>query len=142
VTDDAGTALGTLTRAGLAAADADAWWQARPVLRGEFEADAHAGAQHWARSQQLLSSLPSKPQRGANETAAAQALLTAAAATREAFLVQHVVELYARLTSHHSRFLPVHELVYAAATLVPGLTPTPAQVASEACLRQADNDGI
>lgn len=36
----------------------------------------------------------------------------------------------------------MHELVYAAATLVPGLTPMPAQVASEACLRQADKDGI
>ncbi|MBK6296365.1 MAG: enoyl-CoA hydratase/isomerase family protein [Rhodoferax sp.] len=142
MTDDAGTALGTLTRAGLAAADADAWWQARPVLRGEFEADALVCWQHWARSQQLLSCLPSKPQRRAHEAAAAQTLLTAAAATREAFLVQHVVDLYARLTSQHTRFLPVHELVYAASALVPGLTPTPAQVTSEACLRQADKDGI
>ncbi len=54
----------------------------------------------------------------------------------------HVEALYDKLTRNRSQFIRLEDLVFAAATAVPGLTPTAAQVAAEAELLQRDKDGV
>src|SRR3954454_19786707 len=50
--------------------------------------------------------------------------------------------LYAELSEGFSRVLRAEELVYAAAELVPGLTPTREQVAAEREHLQKDKEGL
>ena len=54
----------------------------------------------------------------------------------------HAEALYDKLTRNRSQFIRLEDLVFAAATAVPGLTPTAAQVAAEAELLQRDKDGV
>ena len=68
-------------------------------------------------------------------------MLERARAARRAFLDAHVGELYAGLTHNLARFMRVEELVYAAANICPGLTPTRAEVEIDRNLLQRDKDG-
>ncbi len=61
---------------------------------------------------------------------------------RTRFLRAHVEAVYDRLTHNRSRFIRVEHLVYDAAALVPGLTPTRAQVAAESACLQRDKEGL
>lgn len=135
-------ALAQLTAAGFAASDATPWQQATPVLRGDFEADAAASTRFFALTQSLLQRLPTKPRREAAQALAALELLRSARAARERFLSLHAGSLYERLTAARSRFVLAQDLPDAAARLVPGLCPTPPQVAAEAAVRQGDKDGV
>src|SRR4051812_41576545 len=60
---------------------------------------------------------------------------------RDAFLARHVHALYARLTDDGNDGLRADDLVYAAAELVPGLTPTREQVERERERLQKDKEG-
>lgn len=131
-----------LTAAGIAPSLATAWQQATPTPLGDFAADAAASSHYFTLSQSLLERLPAKPKRDAREAAAARTLLHGGRAARERFLARHVVTLYDRLTAARSRFVLAHDLPDAAARLVPGLCPSPAQLAAEASSRQGDKDGI
>jgi thioesterase DpgC len=68
-------------------------------------------------------------------------LLSAGRASRESFLAAHVDEVYDRLTERRSIFRRLDDLVYRAATLVPGLVPTREEVDAEAAHPQRDKDG-
>ncbi|MBO0738944.1 MAG: enoyl-CoA hydratase/isomerase family protein, partial [Alphaproteobacteria bacterium] len=62
---------------------------------------------------------------------------------KEAFFRRHAAAIYADLTSNHTRFLRVSELVYGAAERFPFLLPTRAQIVAERALaRQSAKKGL
>jgi enoyl-CoA hydratase/carnithine racemase len=131
-----------LRAAGFVRAAVAEWEEAVPPLSGGLAEDCNGHAAFWALSKELLATLPAKRKRTVPEGAAAEAILSAARASREAFLKAHAVAIYERVTAGRSRFLRLKELVFAAADVVPGLVPSSAEVAAEAALRQGDKDGV
>jgi len=136
------SALAPMRAAGLAERETQQWSDALPRATGEYEADARGYSGFWRRSASLLQALPPKPRRGEAEQAAAEAILSVGRASRESFLAAHVEAVYDRLTGRGSTFRRLDDLVYAAAELVPGLTPTRTEVAAEAAHPQRDKDGV
>ena len=128
--------------AGLPEQAALEWSEAFPAGTGDYESDAQTFGAFWSRSAALLRSLPPKPRRNGVEQAAADALLSLARASREAFLAVHVDEIYARLTDRGSKFRRLDDLAYEAAKVVPGLVPTRQEVDAEAARRQGEKDGV
>jgi thioesterase DpgC len=116
--------------------------EAMPHLTGVFDADVAACTPFWEATAATLAVLPAKKLRSPEEAASAARLLEHGRALREGFLRVHASGLYDRLTAGRTRSLRVDALAYEAAGLVPGLTPTRAQVAAEATLAQKDKDGI
>jgi thioesterase DpgC len=116
--------------------------EAAPLLTGEFASDAAACSLAWDAVATALARLPARPRRDPALAATAERLLEHGRALRDRFLLAHASRLYDRLTAGMTRFARVEDLVYAAAALVPGLTPTRAQVAAEAALAQKDKDGV
>jgi thioesterase DpgC len=108
----------------------------------DFVADCARFSRYWESSAARLARLPAKPERSPDEAQAAESIKREARAARSRFLAAHAAEVYDRLTRKRSRFVRVEELVYEAASLVPGLVPTRAQVAAEAALAQRDKDGV
>ncbi len=131
-----------LLAAGLDPASVQACIAARPVAAGVYEADVAAFGRFWRLEKELRSRLPTRPVRTAVEQAAVAALLAAARESRRQFMAAHVERVYRGLTGDMRRFVRVERLVVEAAALVPGLCPTPAEVAAEAANRQADKDGV
>jgi (3,5-dihydroxyphenyl)acetyl-CoA 1,2-dioxygenase len=117
------------------------WLAAAPSGTGDYHADRRRYAQFWRISAALIRRLPAKPERSDAEAEAARSLFAATRDKREIFLAAHCEVLYDELTQHYARFVRLENLVFAAADLVPGLTPTAAQVAAEAELLQRDKDG-
>ncbi len=58
------------------------------------------------------------------------------------FSTRHAETVYRKLTKNLGAFVRVDELVYDAAKLVPGLTPTRKQVEAESALMQGEKDGV
>jgi thioesterase DpgC len=121
---------------------AASWAAARPDITRDFQHDADVHSKFWLTGHELLSALPEKPKRNPAEARAAATLLNAGRATREAFLGRHAEAAYRALTKNQSVFVRAEELAYAAASLIPGLTPTRAQVAAESEKTQGAKDGI
>ena len=136
------SALPSLRAAGLPDNDAREWSGSFPATTGEYESDARAHSAFWRQSAALLGKLPPKPRRNEAEQVAADALLSAARASRESFLGLHVERIYDLLTGRASTFRRLDDLAYAAAALVPGLVPTREEVGAEAAYRQGDKDGV
>jgi len=113
-----------------------------PQDTGEFAADCARYSRFWEASAALLARLPAKPARNAEQAQAAEQLKQAARDARSRFLSAHAAAVYHRLTQNRSRFVRVEQLVYDAASLVPGLVPTRAQVEAESALLQRDKDGL
>ena len=132
----------SLQRAGIGS-DAVALWQsAAPRVTGAFAGDCARYTRFWESSAALLARLPAKPARDAQQAEAAERIKQAAREARTRFLRAHVEAVYDRLTHNRSRFIRVEQLVYDAAALVPGLTPTHAQFAAEAACLQRDKEGL
>ena len=93
---------------------------AAPAASGDYAADVAAFSAYWRRA-------PGKQ---------------AARDARFAFLRRHARTLYDKLTDNRTKFVRIERLVYDAAALVPGLTPTRAEVDAEAQLKQADKEGV
>jgi (3,5-dihydroxyphenyl)acetyl-CoA 1,2-dioxygenase len=93
---------------------------AAPVASGDFAADVAAFSAYW---------------RGAGAKQAARD-------ARYVFLRRHARTLYDKLTDSRRKFVRIERLVYDAATVVPGLAPTKAEVDAESQKRQADKDGV
>jgi (3,5-dihydroxyphenyl)acetyl-CoA 1,2-dioxygenase len=136
------SALASMRAAGLSEHDAQEWSAGRPVGTGDYESDAPRYSAFWRRSASLLHTLPPRPRRNEAEQAAADALSSVARASRESFLAAHVERVYDLLTERASIFCRLDELVYSAANLVPGLTPTREEVEAEAVHPQRDKDGV
>jgi thioesterase DpgC len=127
----------------LIAADAIASWDAtRPKVTESFEHDAKAHATFWCAGAELLERLPKKPTRNPEQARAAEMILRIGRATREIFLKEHAEAVYAALTANRTLFVRAEPLAYAAAKLVPGLTPTREQVAAESERTQGHKDGL
>ena len=136
------SALARLRAAGLPGQAAQEWSASFPATSGEYESDVRAHSAFWRQSAALLGKLTQKPRRNEAEQAAAEALLSAARASRESFLGLHIERIYDLLTGRASTFRRLDDLVYAAAALVPGLVPTREEVGAEAACRQGDKDGV
>jgi len=132
----------SLRAAGLSDEHVASWVAAQAQQTTDFETDCAGYARFFHRCDDLLQQLPPKPRRNDAEAAAAGALLASAREHRERFLATHAEALYDRLTRNRSLFLRLDALVMEAATLVPGLTPTRAQLAAEMSGLQRDKDGI
>jgi (3,5-dihydroxyphenyl)acetyl-CoA 1,2-dioxygenase len=139
---DAAAATGSLQSAGLDQRAIAEWIAAAPARTGDYYVDRPRYVRFWHLSGELIAHLPRKPARSTAEAAAASFILAAAREQREHFLAAHCEELYDELTHDRSRFIRLEDLVFAAATAVPGLAPTAAQLAPEADLLQRDKDGI
>src|SRR5438270_5309356 len=125
------------------ATDAVASWSARrPEIAGHFQRDADAHSKFWIKGTDLLAALPEKPKRNPAEARAAETILRTGRESREAFMSRYVEAVYRALTKDMSAFVRAEPLVYDAASLVPGLTPTRSQVAAQNEKPQRDKDGI
>jgi thioesterase DpgC len=132
----------TLRAAGLSDDAVASWTAAQAARTSDFETDRARYSRFFHHCDDLLQRLPQKPRRNDAQAAAAAALLTSGREHRERFLAAHGEALYDRLTRNRSLFLRVDALVMEAATLVPGLTPTRAQLTAEMGKLQRDKDGI
>jgi len=112
-----------------------------PRDTADFAGDCARYSRFWASRAALLARLPAKPARNAEQAEAAEQIKREARTARSRFLAAHAEAVYDRLTQNCSRFVRVEQLVYDAATLVPGLVPTRSQVAAEAALIQRDKEG-
>ena len=115
--------------------------EAAPRDTGDFPGDCARYSRFWEQNAALLARLPAKPARNAEQAQAAEQIKQAARDARSRFLSAHAEAVYDRLTQKRSRFIRIEQLVYDAATLVPGLVPTGAQVAAESALPQRDKEG-
>jgi thioesterase DpgC len=131
-----------LGRAGLPERAIRAWTTGWPHVAGKFKRDAALAAKFWRHGSDLLAKLPKKSARTPEQQAAADLILHDCRLARENFLKKHADEVYRSLTKNLANFLRVDELVYAAAQLIPGLTPTQKQVAAESALMQSEKDGV
>ncbi len=124
-------------------ADATTSWDGtRPELTGEFQRDADAHAKFWTKGYELLAAFPEKPKRNPDQVCAAETILRAGRESREAFMLRHAGAVYAALTKDQTIFVRADVLAYEAAALVPGLTPTRAQVYAQGEKMQSQKDGI
>ena len=108
---------------------------------GDFSADVAGFSAYWRMSKERLARLPAKAKRDAVAHEAAEALKQAARDARFAFLRRHARTLYDRLSDGRRKFVRIDRLAYDAAEIVPGLTPTRAEVSAEAELHQSEKDG-
>ena len=131
----------SLHRAGIDNDPIEAWRASAPLDTGDFTGDCTRYAPFWQASAALLARLPAKPLRNAQQTEAAEHIKRIAREVRTRFLSAHAGAVYDRLTRSRTRFVRVEQLIYDAAVLVPGLTPTRAQVDAESALMQRDKEG-
>jgi thioesterase DpgC len=139
---DRGNPVEILQRAGLPPRAVAAWAKAPPRSTGSYARDAAAGTKYWRAGSDLLSKLPKKPARTDEQKMAAELILTSCRSAREDFLESHAEAVYRKLTKNLSTFVRVDDLAYAAAKLVPGLTPTHSEVDAERALMQSEKDGV
>ncbi|HET7764128.1 MAG TPA: enoyl-CoA hydratase/isomerase family protein [Burkholderiales bacterium] len=113
-----------------------------PRDTADFALDCARYSRYWETATARLAKLPAKPSRSAAESEAAEGIKREAREARGRFLAAHADAVYDRLTQNRSRFVRVEKLVYDAASVVPGLVPTRAQVEAESALPQRDKDGV
>jgi (3,5-dihydroxyphenyl)acetyl-CoA 1,2-dioxygenase len=133
-----------LERAGLPLTEARGWASQRPDFGGALDAAGQELGRFVAAGDALASRLPGpgEPGRSPDEQAARQAIAAAMDDARDDFLAAHAVAFYDALTAGRSRSLRLEELLAAAAARVPGLVPTPAEMAKERARKLPDKDGI
>ena len=131
----------SLHRAGIDNDAIEAWRASAPLDTGDFTGDCTRYAPFWQASAALLAQLPAKPLRNAGQADAAEHIKRIAREARTRFLSAHCGAVYDRLTRSRTRFVRVEQLIYDAAVLVPGLTPTQEQVDAESALMQRDKEG-
>ena len=130
-----------LQRAGLTLQDISALQQLRPVLQSDFETDNHSFSKYFKAINATMGKLPKRDLRNTSEAEAFYILLSDIRKLREEFLTRHVSELYSRLTMNQTRFLKVEDLVYEAAKIVHGLTPSRSEVEADSLLAKTDKEG-
>ncbi len=128
--------------AGLPQKPGAAWMNTRLRFGRNFKSDAAAAGKFWRAGAGFLAKLPKKPKRNVAQQLAADIVLDRCRRSREQFLAQHADAIYRKLTKNLSDFKRVEEIVYDAARLVPGLTPTQKQVDAESPHMQSEKDGV
>jgi enoyl-CoA hydratase/carnithine racemase len=132
---------GILERAGLPAAEVQAWAAAQPNGHGPLRAAADAVSTYLTRSQALVRRLPATAAGTAGGRAAREAITHLMNTARENFLRSHAAELYDAVTGRCSRPLRLDEFCAAAAAYVPGLVPGRAEMDAERARMLADKEG-
>jgi thioesterase DpgC len=109
----------------------------------EFAASAAVFRESVARLEEALASLPCKPDRSAEQLASADALHRQCREKRARFMALHAREVYAAVGDAPlpGRHRPLSELLFRAAEMFPGLTPTRAQFDQERRYSQAEKEG-
>src|SRR6266849_8755513 len=130
--------IGILAAAGFSADAATEWNDAAPDAITTFSSDRHAYSDFWLKSARLIARLPTAAHRNEPEHAAATVIVETARRARTRFLHAHVEAVYDILTDRLSRRPRVEQLVAAAADVVPGLVPSPQDIAAEAGRLQRD----
>ncbi|HUF82288.1 MAG TPA: enoyl-CoA hydratase/isomerase family protein [Burkholderiales bacterium] len=131
-----------LVSAGLPTSEMNAFYRDYPTKTASFAADRKTYAAFWQKSACLLARLPRKARRNARESHAARLIQSAAIEARIQFLRAHGDAVYDALTAKRSRFPRLEQLMVDAARLVPGLAPSPKDIAAEEGLLQRDKDGL
>jgi thioesterase DpgC len=131
----------SLRRAGIGSDVVDNWNAAVPADTADFAGDCIRYSRFWKTSAQMLARLPAKPERNGEQAQAAEQIKRVARDARQDFLRAHAAAVYDKLTKNRSRFVRVEQLIYDAADLVPGLTPTQATVDAEMALMLRDKEG-
>src|SRR5262245_42023751 len=131
-----------LAGAGLSAAEVEDWSASVPGPQDSFPAAAEAVSVFLGRGQALTRRLPAPAACTADERAAREAIGGGMTGTREQFLRSHTAALSDALTAGRTRQLRLGELVARAATLVPGLVPSPAEMDDERGRALPDKEGI
>lgn len=134
--------IDALAAAGLSGSEVRAWEKAAPRKTTTFAADRKSFSAYWQRSARLIAKLPRKAERNSAERAAARLIHDAATEARMLFARMHGDAVYDGLTDRRSRFVRVERLMPEAAKLVPGLVPTPKEIAAEDGLLQSQKDGL
>ena len=118
------------------------WLRREPKQWGRLDADIEALGAYVCAGEALLSELPPKPSRHAEQRKVAHDIHASCRSVRTAFMHAHADALYSRLTSGLGAYLRIDELVAMATEAVPGLLPTPRQLQEEqACASQSDKEG-
>lgn len=112
-----------------------------PKLTGDYGRDVQAFSAFWLKGLARIDALPGRAKRSAAEQAEVAASLLEARASRGTFLHAHAGRLYREMTDDLRSFRRVEALAVLAAEQIPGLCPTPARVAAESGLVQAEKDG-
>ena len=131
-----------LEKSGLQPQAVSEWLGDEPTMRGDYADDALAHMRFWRAGTDLLAQLPRKSQRSEAAQDGAAALHRVLRTSRDRFLAAHVETLYRAITGEMRNFVGVEQLAYAAAELLPGLTPSAERVAAEAELPQRDKEGV
>jgi (3,5-dihydroxyphenyl)acetyl-CoA 1,2-dioxygenase len=131
-----------IAAAGLPSADTAAWSASEPADETSFALAATATGEFLTRGRELVVRLPEPGERSDRERAGAQAINDALNGARERFLAAHVAELYERLTDGYRTPVRLEQLVFDAAAVVPGLTPTAAELDVERRRKLADKEGL
>ena len=118
------------------------WARTAPARTTELSSDKAGFGHFWQRSGELLARLPAKPERNAEEAAAAAEILALARDSRTRFMRAHARGVYEALTSAQSKFVRVDELCARAAREFPGLVPDAGALALELGIAQGDKDGL
>lgn len=132
----------TLEAAGLSEHDVAAWRSATPTTLGSFPAAARATCEFLTRGEELFRRLPPKGRRSETEQRAAHELVSFMNGARADFMRAYAADVYGALTDDLRLSLRVEDLVYAAADLYPGLTPTRSEVELERARKLGDKEGI
>ena len=136
------TAIESLAAAGFPEKELAAWLRDEPQKSGRYAADCKSFAKFWKKSSDLLDRLQPPSRRPQRDRLAAGIILDAARESRVRFLRAHSDTIYDALTAKRSRFVRLDELVTAAATLLPGLVPSSANLADEKGLPQGKKPGL
>ena len=131
-----------LVSVGLPAREVAAWRKAYPRKAGSFAADRKTFSAYWQKTSRLLGQLPPPARQTDTEDLAARLVCGAAIEARKLFLRAHVDAVYDALTAKRTRFVRLEDLVPAAAKLVPGLVPSPKDIAAEEGLLQSEKAGL
>src|SRR5262245_16590682 len=113
-----------------------------PSLTGELGADRAAFGAFWSRAAALRAKLPPKAKRNADESAAAQAIFSAARESRARFMRAHAAAVYDTLTARRTRFLRIDEVCERASVEFPGLVPSKAELDAESGLMLQQKEGL
>jgi thioesterase DpgC len=131
-----------LVRAGLPPAETEAWAASAPGRHDSLRAASAAVSRFLTQGSDLLRRLPGPAGCSAAEQSAREAISGAMTGAREAFLHSHAADLYAALTGRYRSWLRLDELMREAAAAVPGLVPSPAELAAERARPLPAKEGI
>jgi thioesterase DpgC len=136
------SAMESLAAAGLATDETNNWLKTKPSETTDFTTDCRTFSNFWTQSSRLLGQLPRPAARQNRERNAARVIQEAARNARVRFLRRHGDAVYDALTDKRSRFVRVEELVVTAARHIPGLVPTPQDIAAEDGCLQSEKAGL